>query len=248
MSDLGRLRVVDRAEQVALADVRPGRAADVDLPAAALDGHDADVLDVGLRAVARAAGDRELHLGRATPCPASGSRSRCPSLVESPTPNRQNSCPTQVFTVRKDLPYAYPRGHAEVGPDPRQVLLPDAEQVDPLAAGQLDHRHVVLLGHVGDPAQLLGGGDPAAHLRHDREGAVLLDVGVHPVVDEPGVLLVDVRPRPTSSSAARPGPSWTWRPRHRRARARRRPRRPSAGRSSRIAAISVGLSIGMPGT
>ena len=29
-----------------------------------------------------------------------------PSLVESPVPNRQNSCPTQVFTVRKDLPYA----------------------------------------------------------------------------------------------------------------------------------------------
>ena len=62
---LGRLGVVDGAEQVALADVRAGGAADVDLPAAALDGHDADVLDVGLGAVAGAAGDGELHLGRA---------------------------------------------------------------------------------------------------------------------------------------------------------------------------------------
>ena len=25
-------------------------------------------------------------------------------------PKRQNSCPTQVFTVRNDLPYAYPDG------------------------------------------------------------------------------------------------------------------------------------------
>ena len=105
-------------------------------------------------------------------------------------PNRQNSWPTQVFTVRKRLAVRVARRHVQIGPDLRQVLLLDAEQVDPLAAGQLDHRHVVLLGHVGDPAQLLGGGDPAAHLRDDGEGAVLLDVGVHPVVDEPALAVV----------------------------------------------------------
>src|SRR5512142_3081975 len=33
-----------------------------------------------------------------------------PSAVESPSPYRQNSAPTQVFTVRKLLPYAYPDG------------------------------------------------------------------------------------------------------------------------------------------
>ena len=51
----------------------------------------------------------------------------------------------------------------------------------------------VLLGDVGDPAQLLGSGDAAPHLRDDRERAVLLDVGVHAVVDEP---------RPSRSSGA----------------------------------------------
>ena len=30
--------------------------------------------------------------------------SSMPSAVESPVPNRQNSCPTQVFTVRKTFP------------------------------------------------------------------------------------------------------------------------------------------------
>ena len=44
-------------------------------------------------------------------------------------------------------------GGVEVGPDRRQVLLLDAEQVDALAAGDLDGRDVEFLGDVGDRAQ-----------------------------------------------------------------------------------------------
>ena len=51
-----------------------------------------------------------------------------------------------------------------------------------------------------------GGGDAALHLRDDRERAVVLDVGVHAVVDEPGVASRRRTRRPRSSSAARPAP------------------------------------------
>src|ERR1051326_8067178 len=39
--------------------------------------------------------------------------------------------------------------HAEIRPDLRQIALPDAEQVDALAARDLHHAHVVLLRDVG---------------------------------------------------------------------------------------------------
>src|SRR5215210_1021789 len=66
------------------------------------------------------------------------------------------------------------------------------EQVDALAPRDLDHADSVLVGRVGDPAQLVGVGDSAAHARHDRERAVVLDVGVDSVVDVPGAALLAV--------------------------------------------------------
>ena len=92
-SDVG-----DRGEQVALAHGRAGGAADADLPAA-LDGDEADVLDVRLGAVARAAGHRRLDLvrrGRAL----HRRSSSIPTPIASPSPKRQKSVPTHVFTVR----------------------------------------------------------------------------------------------------------------------------------------------------
>src|SRR6185312_638392 len=50
--------------------------------------------------------------------------------------------------------------------------------------------------HVGDGAQFGGGGDPAPHARDDGVGAVLLDVGVDPLVDEAALLVVAVFARP----------------------------------------------------
>ena len=53
-----------------------------------------------------------------------------------------------------------------------------------------------LLGHVGDGAQLPWIGQPAPHARHDRIGAVLLDVGVDTLVDEARAAIVHVFLRP----------------------------------------------------
>ena len=71
-------------------------------------------------------------------------------------------------------------------------FLPDAKQVDPLAAGELHHRHVVLHGDLRDPHQFVRAGHTAVDSRHDGERAVLLDVGVDAVIDETRVSLVFV--------------------------------------------------------
>ncbi len=47
-------------------------------------------------------------------------------------------------------------------------------------------------GHVGDGAQFIGRGHAAPHARDDREGAVLLDVGVDALVDEARLRVVAV--------------------------------------------------------
>ncbi len=67
-----------------------------------------------------------------------------------------------------------------------------AQKVDPLAAGDLDHRHVVFVGRIGNRAQFGGVGHTAPHARHDGIGAVLLDVGVVAFVDEPRLAVIDV--------------------------------------------------------
>ena len=107
-----------------------------------------------------------------------------PALVESCVPKRQNSVPTQVFTMRTPLVYAWPDGMPRSAQTFGQVRLLDAEQIDALAAGDLHHRHVVLVGDVGDAAQLVGRRHAAANARNHRERAVLLDVGVDAIVDE----------------------------------------------------------------
>jgi hypothetical protein len=71
-----------------------------------------------------------------------------------------------------------------------QVFLLDAEQVDALAAGDLDRRHLVLLGASAMARSSAGVGQAAPHARHDRVGAVLLDVGVGALVDEARLRIV----------------------------------------------------------
>lgn len=81
-------------------------------------------------------------------------------------------------------------GHVEVFPDGRQVVLLHPQQVDALATGDLDHRHLVLVGDVGDAPQLGGVGHAAPHPRYHRVGAVLLDVGVGAFVDQARLRIV----------------------------------------------------------
>ena len=182
---------VDGAEQVAFAHAAAGGAADVDLPLAAFDRHRAEVLHVGLGAIARTAGRGELHLVR-----------RLDALEAALDFLRQRDriADAVAAEVGADAALAGAEGlrvgvaarHAEVFPHARQVFLLDAEQVDALAAGELDHRHVVLHRHLGDAHQLVGRRHAAVDARDDRERAVLLDVGVDAIVDEAGVALVVV--------------------------------------------------------
>src|SRR5579872_948777 len=76
------------------------------------------------------------------------------------------------------------RRHAEIGPYFRQVGLLDSQKIDALASRDFHHPHFVLIGDVGDAAELVGCGHAPAHARDNREGAVLLNIGVHAVVDE----------------------------------------------------------------
>ena len=87
-------------------------------------------------------------------------------------------------------------GLAEVGPDGRKVLLLHAQKIDALAAGDFDGGDIELLRHIGDGAQFRRGGDATPHPRHHRIGAVLLDVGVHPLVDKTRLRVVAVALRP----------------------------------------------------
>ena len=182
---------IDYAEHVPLAHPRARRPSDVDLPLAALDGHRAQVLGGGLRAVARASGGGELHLvWRLDALEAfldgDAERGRVPHAVAAEVGADARLAGAEGFRVR------VPRGDPQVAPHFGQFLLGDAEQVDALAAGDLHHRHLVALGHLCDALQLGRRGDSAVDARHDAERAVLLDVGVHAVVDEAGVALVVV--------------------------------------------------------
>ncbi len=97
------------------------------------------------------------------------------------------------------LAVGVPRDEArvrQVAPDGGEVLLLDAEQVEPLAAGELDGRHLVFLGDLGDRAQLLRRRDAAPDPRHDGVRAVLLDIAVSALVDETRLRVVDVLARP----------------------------------------------------
>src|SRR3546814_7724209 len=72
------------------------------------------------------------------------------------------------------------------------ILLLDPEDVESLAAGDLDHRRVIFFDDIGDRAQFGGIGEPAPHARDDRVSAVLLDVGVQALVDEAALLVIDI--------------------------------------------------------
>src|SRR5690606_25897343 len=66
-------------------------------------------------------------------------------------------------------------------PDRRQLLDPGPEQIDALTAGDLCVE-VEVPRHLADDDELLGGDLPAGDARHDRVGAVALQVGQEVVV------------------------------------------------------------------
>ena len=190
MFERGLFRI-DMAEQIGRADMQAGGAGDVQV-VTGIHADDADILDRGFRAIARAAGDSELHFRR------------CPGAAEQPLHLdaeahrilRAEAAPVgadaglhraQALGVGKARDEA---GGVELRPHGRQVFLLHAEQIDALPARDLDSGNAEAIGDIGDGAQFVGRGEPAPHARHDREGAVLLDVGVNALVDETRLVVV----------------------------------------------------------
>src|SRR3546814_3517057 len=77
----------------------------------------------------------------------------------------------------------------------RKVFLPDAEQIKALPASDLHHARAIFVRCIGNGPQFIGRRDPAPHAWHDRISAVLLDIPVHPFIDETAarVLLLHLR-------------------------------------------------------
>src|SRR5690606_21147057 len=187
----------DQAQLFRALDVEAGSACEVDF-VARVHTDDADVLAGGLRAVTRTAGDRHLHLGRRPLSPH--------ELFDADAePGRILRAEAAPFGADAGLHRPEPlrvgmTGHearlAQLGPDRRQVLLLHAQHVDALAAGDLHHRDVELFHHIRDGPQLLRARHAAPHTRDNGIGAVLLDVGVHALVDEARLVVVGIFVRP----------------------------------------------------
>src|SRR5690606_5551122 len=188
---LGR---ADLAQELRDLGSDPAVAADVDLPSR-IQRDDAHVLDPAFGAVARAAGHGELDLVRAPHVGQHGFQ--VDAHLRAVLGAEAAELAAHAGLHRADrLAVGVAGLHSQVAPDIDQVFLAHAQQVYALAAGDLDHGDGVLVGHVGDAAQFGGIGDAALHLRHHREGAVLLDVGVRALVDEAALRVVHRLARP----------------------------------------------------
>ena len=86
----------------------------------------------------------------------------------------------------------------EVGPDSGQIFFDDAKHVDALAAGDFDSGNVELVNDVSDSAQFLGTSHATPHARHNRVGAILLNVGMHALVDEARLVVVGILTGPVA--------------------------------------------------
>src|SRR5690606_28055860 len=155
---------------------------------------DAEVLDRRLGAVARAARHGKLDLVRMPRAP----RRALELYAQARRILRAEAAPLLADASlhgAQRLAIGVARDEArvrEVAPDVRQVLFLHAEQVEPLSARDLDGRHGVFLGNVGDRAQLLRRRDAAPDARHDGVRSVALDVAVRTLVDEARVLVVAI--------------------------------------------------------
>ena len=124
------------AEHIAFSHRDAARAADVNLPFAALGRDDSDILGRRLGTVSRAAGDGHFHLGgRLDPLEffLDGDAQRGGIISAKTAPLRADA----GFARAKRLGIGVARDHGEIFPDGGQVFFFDAEQVDALAAGEV---------------------------------------------------------------------------------------------------------------
>ena len=147
---------LDQAEHLGALDVEAGGAGEMDL-VAGVDADHADILAGRLGAIARTAGHRHLDLGRRPRAPhefldADAEPGRILRAEAAPVGADAGLHRAQTLGIGVAGDEA---GLAEIGPDGRQILLLDAQHVDALAAGDLDHRDLELVDDVGNGAQFL---------------------------------------------------------------------------------------------
>src|SRR5262249_19111293 len=161
------------AEQVALANAAAGGAPDIDLPGAALDGHRAQILHVGLRAVSGTAGRGQLHLVRGFDALVAaldllGEADRAAYAVAA------QIGAYAALARAEGLGIGVSARHPEVLPDAGEVLLLDAQQIQPLASRDLDHGNLVLLRDLRDAPELRRRRHARVDARDHGERTVLL--------------------------------------------------------------------------
>src|SRR5712692_3521643 len=157
-------------------------AAHVQIPAL-LRGDDADVLALRFGAFARTARHRHLHLVRRSDTAVAvldvdRHRDRVLNAVAAPGVADAGLHGAQRLAVGVT---GFEAGVDQIPPDERQLLDARAEEVDALRACDLGVQ-AVLLRHLTEHYQLLWRDLAARHARHDRIGAVLLQVGEEAVV------------------------------------------------------------------
>ena len=155
----------------------------------AVHADDAHVLDAGLGAVARAAADGKLHLVRRVHAPHRALQVLAHLRAVLGAEAAPFAADAGLHRAQR-LGIGVAAGHADVLPHGGQVFLLHAQQVDALAAGDLDRGDLVLVDRIGDAAELVGRGLAAPHARDHAVGAVLLDVGVAALVDEAALRVV----------------------------------------------------------
>src|SRR5882672_29192 len=157
-------------------------AAHVQIPAL-LRGNDADVLALRLGAFTRAAGHRHLHLVRRADTAVAAldvdrHRDRVLHAVAAPGAADARFRGAQRFSVGVT---GFEAGFDQLPPDERQLLDARAQEVDALSAGDLGVQ-AELFRHLAQHDQFFRRDLAARYARHDRVGAVLLQVGEEVVV------------------------------------------------------------------
>src|SRR5882672_2135044 len=169
-------------KQIGVPGLHAAVAADVEVPAL-LRGDDADVLALRLRALPRAARDRHLELVRRAQAAIAVldiDRHRHRVLHAVAAPGGAHAGLHRAKGLAVSVARLEP-GVDELSPDERQLLDARAEEVDALRAGDL-RVQAELLRHLPEDDELLGRDLASRNARHDRVGAVLLQVGEEVVV------------------------------------------------------------------
>ena len=157
-------------------------AAHIEVPAR-IGGDDADVLALGFRTFAGAAGDAELHLVR-------GANALVAVLEEDPEADAVLHAEAAPGAADAGLGHAQRLGVGLTGlearcqqlaPDGGQIILLGPEQADALGAGDLGVE-LVVAGHFGHRQQPFRGHLATGHARDDGVGPVLLHVAEEDVV------------------------------------------------------------------